>query len=119
MSRKTSESWTAGGIVATASDVAAFLDGLSSGALLPPEYSDRMTEPTQQLDEHRSRGLGIVRFDFATDDLAYGHHGGMPGFTTVAARTEPGRCVVVWQNCMDMHSPLSSDTPFIHAALAG
>lgn len=113
-----SESWTSGAIVATAADVAAFLDGLFGGALLPPAYLARMTDPTQRLDEHRSRGLGVVRFDFGTGDVAYGHHGGMPGFTTVAARTESGRCVVVWQNGMDMPNPLSSDTPFVQAALA-
>lgn len=113
-----SESWTAGAIVATASDVAAFLDGLFSGALLAPEYLDLMTEPTQELDEYRSRGLGVVRYDFATGNVAYGHHGGMPGFTTVAARTEQGRCVVMWQNGIDMHAPLSSDAPFVQAALA-
>lgn len=113
-----SESWTAGAIVATAADVAAFLDGLFGGALLPPAYLARMTDPTQRLDEHRSRGRGVVRLDFGTGNVAYGHHGGMPGFTTVAARTESGRCVVVWQNGMDLHNPLSSDTPFIQAALA-
>jgi hypothetical protein len=36
----------------------------------------------------------------------------------VAARTESGRCVVVWQNGIDLHDPLSSDTPFVQAALA-
>jgi D-alanyl-D-alanine carboxypeptidase len=38
-----SESWTAGAIVATALDVAAFLDGLLGGALLPPAYLARMS----------------------------------------------------------------------------
>jgi D-alanyl-D-alanine carboxypeptidase len=112
-----SEAWTAGAMVATASDVAAFLDGLFGGGLLPPEYLARMIEPTQQLDEHRSRGLGLVRFDFGTGNVAYGHQGGVPGYTTVAARTESGRCVVVWQNGIDLHNPLSSDTPFVQAAL--
>ena len=114
-----SEGWTAGGMVATASDVAAFLDGLFGGALLPPEYLARMTEPTERLDEHRGRGLGVVRFDFGTGNVAYGHHGGVPGYTTLAARTESGRCVVVWQNGIDLHDPLTSDTPFVRAALAG
>jgi D-alanyl-D-alanine carboxypeptidase len=114
-----SESWTAGAMVATASDVAAFLDGLFGGALLPTEYLARMTDPIEPLDEHRSRGLGIVRFDFATGNVAYGHHGGVPGYTTVAARTESGRCVVVWQNGIDLHNPLSSDTAFVQAALTG
>jgi D-alanyl-D-alanine carboxypeptidase len=113
-----SESWTAGAIVATAADVAAFFDGLLGGRLLPPEYLARMTDGAERLDEHRSRGLGLVRFDFGTGNIAYGHQGGMPGFTSVAARTESGRCVVVWQNGIDMHDLLSSDTPFVQAALA-
>jgi D-alanyl-D-alanine carboxypeptidase len=114
-----SQAWTSGAIVATAADVAAFLDGLFGGALLPAAYLTRMTEPTQRLDQHRSRGLGVVRFDFATGNVAYGHHGGIPGYTTVVARTESGRCVVLWQNGLDLHDPLSSDTPFVRAALAG
>jgi D-alanyl-D-alanine carboxypeptidase len=113
-----SESWTAGAVVATAQDVAAFLDGLLGGALLPPGYLARMTHATEHIDEHRSRGLGIVRFDFGTGNLAYGHHGGMPGFTCVAMRTESGRGIVLWQNGIDMDNPLSSDAPFVQAALA-
>lgn len=114
-----SESWTAGAIVATAADVAAFLDGLLGGRLLPAEYLARMTDGAERLDEHRARGIGLVRWDFGTGTIAYGHHGGMPGFTSVAARTESGRCVVLWQNGINMHDPLSSDTPFVQAALAG
>lgn len=114
-----SESWTAGAIVATASDVAAFLDGLFGGALMPDRYLARMIKPTEQLDTHRSRGLGMVRLDFGTGNVAYGHQGGSPGYSTFAARTESGRCVVLWQNGIDMHGPLSSDTAFIQAALHG
>jgi D-alanyl-D-alanine carboxypeptidase len=113
-----SESWTSGAIVATAADVARFLDGLLGGALLEPDCLAMMTNGTQFLDEHRTRGLGIVRFDFGTGNIAYGHQGGMPGYTTVAARTESGRSVVLWQNGADVHDNLSSDTPFIQAALA-
>ncbi|HEY2552308.1 MAG TPA: serine hydrolase domain-containing protein [Streptosporangiaceae bacterium] len=113
-----SESWTAGAIVATAADVAAFFDGLLGGRLLPAEYLARMTEGSERLDQYRSRGLGLVRLDFGTGAIAYGHQGGMPGYTSVAARTESGRAVVLWQNGADMHDPLSSDSPFMQAALA-
>jgi D-alanyl-D-alanine carboxypeptidase len=77
-----------------------------------------MTDCTQIVDEHRSRGLGIVRYDFGTGNVAYGHTGGMPGYSTVAMRTEGGRSVVLWQNGADMHDQLSSDAPFIRAALS-
>jgi D-alanyl-D-alanine carboxypeptidase len=113
-----SESWTAGAIVATAQDVAAFLDGLLGGALLPPAYLALMTHATEYLDDHRRRGVGMVRYDFGTGNVAYGHHGGMPGYTCVAMRTESGRGIVLWQNGIDMHNLLSSDDPFVQAALA-
>ena len=38
--------------------------------------------------------------------------------TPVAMRTESGRGIVLWQNGIDMHNLLSSDDPFIQAALA-
>ena len=42
----------------------------------------------------------------------------MPGYTCVAMRTESGRSIVLWQNGIDMHNPLTSDDPFVQAALA-
>jgi hypothetical protein len=33
-------------------------------------------------------------------------------------RTESGRGIVLWQNGIDMHNLLSSDDPFVQAALA-
>jgi D-alanyl-D-alanine carboxypeptidase len=113
-----SESWTAGAIVATARDVAAFLDGLLGGAVLPPAYLALMTHATEHLDDHRRRGVGMVRYDFGTGNVAYGHHGGMPGYTCVAMRAESGRGIVLWQNGIDMHNLLSSDDPFVQTALA-
>jgi D-alanyl-D-alanine carboxypeptidase len=112
-----SESWTSGAIVATAGDVAAFLDGLLGGALLAPGMLARMTDCTQTLDQHRSKGLGIVRYDLGTGNVAFGHTGGVPGYTMVAMRTQAGRCVILWQNGYDAYDPLSFDTPFIRAAL--
>ena len=116
-----SEAWTAGALVATASDVAAFFDGLFDGALLSEASLARMIEPTQKLDEYRSQGIALIRYDFGygPDSVAYGYMGGSPGFTTVALRTVSGRCVVVWQNGIDLDAPLSSSTAFVQAALRG
>lgn len=112
-----SESWTSGAIVATAKDLAAFLDGLLGGALLGPAALTRMTDCTQPLDAQRSRGLGIVRYDPGTGTVAFGHAGGVAGYTTVAMRTRAGRCMILWQNCYDAHDPLTWSTPFIQTAL--
>lgn len=112
-----SEAWTAGAIVATAGDVAAFLDGLLGGALLDPASLSLMTGCGERLDPYRCRGIGIVRFAFDGKQVAYGHTGGTPGFSAVALRTTTGRCVVLWQNGIDPTAVLDTDTPFIQAAL--
>jgi D-alanyl-D-alanine carboxypeptidase len=53
-----SEEWTSGAIVATAHDVAAFLDGLVGGAVLDPASLALMTDCREVIDAYRSRGLG-------------------------------------------------------------
>ncbi len=113
-----SEAFTAGAIVASARDVAAFLDGLFDRRLLSDESLALMTAPLEALDPERIRGRGLVRYDFGTGSVAYGHTGGVPGFSTVAMRTEDGRSIALWQNGIDVHDMLGSDAPFIKAALA-
>jgi len=113
-----SEAYTGGAIVSTAGDLARFLDGLFEGRLLDGDGLARMTECAEPFDEHRTRGLAIIRYDFGTGNVAYGFQGGVPGYTTVALRTTNGRCVILWQNGLDFHDSLSSDAPFIRAALA-
>lgn len=113
-----SESWTSGAIIATAGDVAAFLDGLLGGALLSTDWLARMTDCSEVIDEHRRRGLGIVRYDFGGGRVGFGQTGGVPGYTTAAMRTPSGRCVVLWQNCLDLDEPLSADTEFVRVALS-
>jgi D-alanyl-D-alanine carboxypeptidase len=108
-----SESFTAGAIVATASDVAAFLDGMLGGTLLTPDALALMLDATEVLDDICRRGLGIVRCDFGTGNIAYGHHGGVFGYTNIARRTDSGRAVVLWQNGIDMHEILADDAPFV------
>jgi D-alanyl-D-alanine carboxypeptidase len=113
-----SEGWTSGAMVATAHDLARFLDGLFAGSVLDPASLGLMTDCAQVVDEYRSRGLGIVRFDFGAGDVAFGHTGGAPGYSTIALRTTAGRCVVLWQNGIDVYDMLSTDAPFIRAALS-
>jgi D-alanyl-D-alanine carboxypeptidase len=110
--------WTSGAIVSTARDVATFLGGLFGGAVLDPASLALMIDCPEVIDEYRSRGLGIVRFDFGVGDVAFGHTGGVPGYSTIALRTATGRCVVLWQNGMDLYDMLSTDAPFIRAALS-
>jgi D-alanyl-D-alanine carboxypeptidase len=113
-----SEAWTSGAIVATPRDLAAFFDRLIGGTVLAPEWLARMLDGTQVIDEHRKRGLGIVRFEFQPGRVAYGHQGGVPGYTSVVARSTNGRCVVIYQNGIDMQAALSSDNEFTQAGLA-
>jgi D-alanyl-D-alanine carboxypeptidase len=78
-----------------------------------------MTARTEPLDEGRWRGLGLVRYEYPDGTVAFGHHGGVPGYTTVVLRTAAGRTVALCQNGIDLHDVLTSDTPFVAAALAG
>jgi hypothetical protein len=76
-----------------------------------------MVDATEVLDEICRRGLGIVRYDFGTGNMAYGHHGGVFGYTNIAMRTQSGRAVVLWQKSIDMHEILTDDAPFVQVAL--
>lgn len=111
-----SESFTAGAIVSTPADVARFFDALLDGRVLDRSGLDRMTDCREPIDAHRHRGPGLVRFEVG-GVVAYGQQGGMPGFTSVVMRTADGRCVVLYQNGIDMSDPLPYRTPFMLTAL--
>lgn len=113
-----SESYTSGAMVSTAGDLARFLDGLFGGLLLDGESLARMTDCVEPFDGYRTHGLAINRYDYGDGNVAYGYQGGVPGYTSVALRTTNGRCVVLWQNGIDLHYSLSSDAAFIRAAVA-
>lgn len=113
-----SEAWTAGGMAATPRDLAAFFDALLDGRVVDPADLAAMTARTEALDEGIWRGLGLVRYE-RDGTVAFGHHGGVPGYTTIALRTAGGRAVVLCQNGTDLHDILTSDTPFVTTALAG
>jgi len=111
-----SESWTAGAIVSTPHDVAAFLDGLFDGNLLSTKALAAMIDCREIIDAQRARGLGMVRYTFGPDTVAYGHQGALAGFTGVVMRTTAGRCVILYQNCYDVASPLPYNPPFVELA---
>jgi D-alanyl-D-alanine carboxypeptidase len=105
-------------MAATPRDLAAFFDALLDGRVVDPADLAAMTARTEALDEGIWRGLGLVRYE-RDGTVAFGHHGGVPGYTTIALRTAGGRAVVLCQNGTDLHDILTSDTPFVTTALAG
>lgn len=107
-----SEAWSAGGMISSARDLTIFLESLAEGP-----SNERMTTVTDRLDDWRSRTVGMLRYETG-GTVAFGQHGGAPGFTTLALRTTGGRCVVLWQNGIDLHDVLTSDNPFIRTALS-
>ena len=78
-----------------------------------------MTARTEPLEDGIWRGLGLVRYERPDGTVAFGHHGGVPGYTTLALRSAAGRTVVLAQNGIDLDDVLASDNPFVDAALAG
>lgn len=101
-------------MAASARDVARFFDGLFDGRLLDAEGLAHMTDCSEVLDDQWSRGIGLVRFAGA-----YGHTGGVPGYTTIAWRTDSGRTIVLCQNGIDLNNMLGSENPFVLEALRG
>lgn len=112
-----SDGWTAGAVVTTPRDLARFFDALLGGHVLDPESLALMTECREVLSPTASRGLGLVRYAYPDGTVAYGQHGGTPGYTTVVQRSTSGRCVVLAQNGIDSAAPLFSSTPFVTTAL--
>ena len=66
----------AGAIVATSADVAKFVQALFSGMLVSEDSLDKM------MDIQNGYGLGVLRLPFY-DRFAYGHTGGIDGFSTI------------------------------------
>lgn len=114
-----SDGWTAGAVVTTPRDLARFFDALLGGRVLDPASLALMTECREVLSPTAARGPGIVRYGYPDGTVAYGQHGGTPGYTTIVQRSTTGRCVVLAQNGIDTAAPLLSATPFVTTALTG
>jgi D-alanyl-D-alanine carboxypeptidase len=112
-----SEAWTSGAITATPRDLARFFDALLAGRVVEPADLETMTARTEPLGDGAWRGFGLVRYERPDGTVAFGHHGGVPGYTTMALRTAGGRTIVLCQNGTDLHDFLTSDVPFVQAAL--
>ena len=113
-----SESWTAGGMTATPRDLGRFFDALLDGRVVDPDDLETMTARTEPLADGIWRGFGLVRYERPDGTVVFGHHGGVPGYTTLALRSTTGRTVVLAQNGIDLQDLLVSDNPFVAAALA-
>jgi D-alanyl-D-alanine carboxypeptidase len=113
-----SDSWTAGGMTATPRDLGKFFDALLDGRVVDPADLATMTARTEPLADGIWRGFGLVRYERPDGTVAFGHHGGVPGYTTLALRSTAGRTVVLAQNGIDLHDVLTSDNPFVDAAFA-
>jgi D-alanyl-D-alanine carboxypeptidase len=112
-----SEGWTAGGIISTPADLARFFDALFDGELLDQDSLGLMIACEEKVHDTRWRGLGLDLRIIGGDTRVYGHHGGVPGFTSMVVRTKAGRNVVLYQNGIDMEDCMAFDVPFIVAAV--
>jgi D-alanyl-D-alanine carboxypeptidase len=83
-----SGAYAAGDMVATASDLARYIDALFSGGLVRPDtlsqmHGDRL--PAQFLGTRmRETGAGLFALDYAGRQT-FGHQGSMPGYVTIVA----------------------------------
>jgi D-alanyl-D-alanine carboxypeptidase len=113
-----SQAWTAGAMTATPRDLGRFFDALLDGRVVHPDDLATMTARTEPLADGIWRGCGLVRYERPDGTVAFGHHGGVPGWTTMALRTTARGTVVLAQNGIDLHDVLTSENPFVAAALA-
>jgi CubicO group peptidase (beta-lactamase class C family) len=89
-----STEWTAGGLLATARDLAAFTLALRDGRVVAPATLARMVSfaPTGEAGEEVGQGLFHERL---ADDWLIGYDGGVLGFGAVMGWLEHGDLVVV------------------------
>ncbi|KAJ3499191.1 hypothetical protein NLG97_g547 [Lecanicillium saksenae] len=95
--------WTAGGIMASASDLVKFAVALRDGKLLQPESMAVLTAWTP-VTETDDMGHGIFRKNYGASGTWIGHFGGVLGFTGALWWKEMGDAVIaVVGNVGTMH----------------
>jgi len=96
--------WTAGGMVATARDLALYGAALRDGRLLNPESMAFLTD-WFPVDERRQMGHNVSRFEYPDGLALVGHDGSVLGFTGSLYWVEGADVVVaVVSNVGTMHS---------------
>jgi len=97
--------WTAGGMVATAADLARYAVALRDGRLLRPQSMAFMLD-WLPVDEHQSVGHNLFRTRWADNDLTLvGHTGGVLGYGASMHWVEGADAVVVvLHNLGTMHA---------------
>jgi D-alanyl-D-alanine carboxypeptidase len=102
-------------MVSTPADLARFYDALLGGDLLPAEQLSAMCDAVG-IDERHGYGYGLYRFQF-DGTTGFGHHGAIPGYTSLVIRIDNGRTVVLYRNSFDKVLPLPWDNLVMAAAL--
>lgn len=108
--RSTTQTFASGGLVATADDVARWLESLYEGKVLKPEHLAQMLAPTK-LKSGQVVGYGYgVGFRSLGSIRLVGHAGGVPGFKTYAEADPFSRTIVVILNNTD--APKGDDAAY-------
>jgi CubicO group peptidase (beta-lactamase class C family) len=111
--RSTSQAFASGGLVATADDVALWLQLLYEGKVLKPESLARMLTPLHLRDgKEVGYGYGVGFRTVAGLHLA-GHAGGVPGYKAYAEADPATRTIVVILNNTDV--PKGEDAAYAKA----
>ncbi|UYM03823.1 serine hydrolase domain-containing protein [Solicola gregarius] len=90
-----------GGIVSTGADVAAFMQALADGTVVPRPLLPEMRTPNDLPGSAPKYGLGVDEFELPCGGVAYGHYGIWPGYQTIAAATDDGRHAFVGMNVLN------------------
>lgn len=89
--------WSAGQIVSTPSDLMRYLTALLDGKLLKPAELEKMrtTVKLPDVKQGGAYGLGLYRVPLPCGGVAWGHSGGIPGYSTNNLAAEDGRAIAI------------------------
>ncbi|HEY0279342.1 MAG TPA: serine hydrolase domain-containing protein [Solirubrobacterales bacterium] len=108
----------AGGIVATAPDLARFGAALEQGRLLSADALRQMRGDARE--RQVGYGLGLERFDTPCGRTVFGHDGGMLGYASLLATTADGRTsVAVGTSTVDTPADDAAMHRIVDAAICG